>query len=180
MSNDTLQGDSAQKIAEKTGVSAKTVKRNGARVEIINALAKPAQAIANEATDAEVKRLAKLSKGDQEKVARVVRVKQAKTVSEAIELAKVKPEGKSEYGTCPSCAGKKWTEGDEGVTCKKCKHPHGEPAGDVDEDHAKKARTLAHSHRDKLARAICDYHELAPNRSERDRLVKLVQGIELW
>ena len=43
-----------------------------------------------------------------------------------------------------------------------------------------KARTLAHKYRDSLARAVCDYHELKPNRAERDRIVKLVQGIELW
>jgi hypothetical protein len=45
---------------------------------------------------------------------------------------------------------------------------------------AKKNKTLCNSYRDKLARAICDYHEVCPNRSERDRLVKVVQGIQLW
>lgn len=45
---------------------------------------------------------------------------------------------------------------------------------------AKKNKTLAHSYRDKLARAICDYHEVCPNRAERDRLVKIVQGVQLW
>ena len=45
---------------------------------------------------------------------------------------------------------------------------------------AKKNRDLAHSYRDKLARAVCDYHEVKPNRAERDRLVKLVQGVVLW
>jgi hypothetical protein len=44
----------------------------------------------------------------------------------------------------------------------------------------KKNKTLANSYRDKLARAICDYHEVCPNRSERDRLVKIVQGVQLW
>ena len=44
----------------------------------------------------------------------------------------------------------------------------------------KKVKKLAHSYRDKLARAICDYHELKPNRSQRDRLVKQVQEIQLW
>lgn len=47
-------------------------------------------------------------------------------------------------------------------------------------DLAKKNRQLAHDYRDKLARAICDYHEVKPNRKERDRLVKLVQGVTLW
>jgi hypothetical protein len=45
---------------------------------------------------------------------------------------------------------------------------------------AKKNKTLANSYRDKLARAICDYHEVCPNRAERDRLVKIVQGVQLW
>ena len=43
-----------------------------------------------------------------------------------------------------------------------------------------KAKNLANQYRDKLARAICDYHELTPNRAERDRLVKVVQGVDLW
>ena len=47
-------------------------------------------------------------------------------------------------------------------------------------EQAKRAKNLANQYRDKLARAICDYHELAPNRAERDRLVKLVQGVDLW
>ena len=54
-----------------------------------------------------------------------------------------------------------------------------EPIPDSQPDPAK-AKNLANQYRDKLARAICDYHELAPNRVERDRLVKLVQGVELW
>jgi hypothetical protein len=45
---------------------------------------------------------------------------------------------------------------------------------------AKKNKALAHSLRDKLARAICDYHAVKPNKGEKDRLVKLVQGVELW
>lgn len=55
-----------------------------------------------------------------------------------------------------------------------------EAASDDPKDHAKKTKALAHSYRDKLARAICDYHDIKPNRAERDRLVKLVQGIVLW
>ena len=57
--------------------------------------------------------------------------------------------------------------------------PHEEVAVNP-EDQAKKTKQLAHSYRDNLARAICDYHELKPHRKERDRLVKLIQGVELW
>ena len=45
---------------------------------------------------------------------------------------------------------------------------------------AKKVRSIADQHRDKLVRAIDDYHRHEPNAKERDRLVKLVQGVELW
>jgi len=48
------------------------------------------------------------------------------------------------------------------------------------EEAATKVRNIAHQHRDKLVRAIDDYHEHKPNYKERDRLVKLVQGVDLW
>ena len=45
---------------------------------------------------------------------------------------------------------------------------------------AKKVRSLANQYRDKLARAVADYHQHVPNRAERDRLIKRVQEIKLW
>jgi hypothetical protein len=78
----------AEKVAEKAGVSAKTVKRDGARVEAIANLSKHAQAIAEKATDAEVKALAKLDTEGQQKVARAVRTAQASSVKEAIKQVK--------------------------------------------------------------------------------------------
>jgi len=44
------------------------------------------------------------------------------------------PDDKPELGKCPNCHGTKWDEDDEGVSCSKCHHPWGEPAGDVDAD----------------------------------------------
>jgi hypothetical protein len=54
------------------------------------------------------------------------------------------------------------------------------PKAEAPADLAKKNKALAHSYRDKLARAIGDYHNVVPNRKEHDRLVKLVQGVVLW
>lgn len=48
------------------------------------------------------------------------------------------------------------------------------------EDAAKKLKSLAHQHRDKLAVLICDYGNIKQNRSEQTRLVKLVQSVQLW
>ena len=45
---------------------------------------------------------------------------------------------------------------------------------------AKKVRSIAHQHRDKLVLAIDDYAQHKPNRKEQDRLVRLVQGVSLW
>jgi hypothetical protein len=81
----------AQKVAEKSGVSARTVERDGARIDAVAKLTKSAQLIADKATDAEVKVLEKLDSGAQELVARAVRTGQAKTVKEALKLTGVKP-----------------------------------------------------------------------------------------
>jgi hypothetical protein len=89
--NDTPIGSAAQKVAEKAGVSPATIKRDGARVEAISALTKPAQAIADKATDKEIRALGKLSAGDQTTVARAVRTGQAASVSEAIKQTGAKP-----------------------------------------------------------------------------------------
>lgn len=48
------------------------------------------------------------------------------------------------------------------------------------DDAARKLKSLAHQHRDKLVRCIDDYGRLKQNRSEQTRLVKLVQSVSLW
>lgn len=55
-----------------------------------------------------------------------------------------------------------------------------EAAIDEKVEAAKKIKNLADQHRDKLARAICDYNELIPNQAERVRLVNIVQDVHLW
>jgi hypothetical protein len=48
------------------------------------------------------------------------------------------------------------------------------------DDLAKKNKKLAHAYRDKLVRAIGDYHDVVPNRAEYLRLKAIVQGVKLW
>lgn len=89
--NDPPILNSAQIVAEKAGVSEKTVKRDGARVDAIDGMTKAAKVIASKASDSEVKALAKLDPGQQDVVARAVRTGQAATVKEAMSQAGVKP-----------------------------------------------------------------------------------------
>jgi len=50
---------------------------------------------------------------------------------------------------------------------------------DPDED-AKKIKSIAYKHRDKLVLAIDNYGRLKRNHAEQTRLVKLVQSVSLW
>jgi hypothetical protein len=157
----------AQKVAEKAGVSARTVERDGARVEAIAALSKPAQAIADKATDSEIKALGKLEKADQDKVARLVRTEQVKTVKDAIKKAGVKPAGKRDLGKCPNCGKSKWDEDEDGYSCASCHHPHGEPVGDPDDGAVKKQRQKTVKTCEALMRAFCDLNRLSSNRAHK-------------
>lgn len=51
---------------------------------------------------------------------------------------------------------------------------------DTPEEAASKVKSIAHQHRDKLVRAIDDYHRHKPNARKRDQLVKMAQEIVLW
>lgn len=51
---------------------------------------------------------------------------------------------------------------------------------DSPEDRAKKIKDIAKQYRRKLVDAIDDYNNLKPNYGQRDRLVKIVQSVELW
>jgi hypothetical protein len=54
-------------------------------------------------------------------------------------------------------------------------------SNDLDpEEAAKRIKSIAQQHREKLVRAIGEYHRVNPNSRERGRLVKLVQSVSLW
>ncbi len=63
---------------------------------------------------------------------------------------------KPDLGKCPNCASTKWTEDEDGITCAKCYHPHGEPAGDPDEDRIKTQRQKTVKTAEALMRAFDD------------------------
>ena len=101
---ETLIGDAATEVAEKSGVSRSTIIRDGDRVETLENLTKSARSVAENASDKDVKSLVKLSASDQKAVARAVRVGQARTIPDAIKLisakaGKDKPGGSSKERT---------------------------------------------------------------------------------
>jgi len=62
-----------------------------------------------------------------------------------------------DYGKCPVCTGTKWNAEDpDEVFCAKCHQPHGEPAGDVDEDRINTQRQKTVKTAEALMRAFDD------------------------
>lgn len=61
-----------------------------------------------------------------------------------------------DLGKCPNCACSKWEKDEAGVSCVKCHHPHGEPAGDADEDRIKTQRQKTQKTAEALMRAFDD------------------------
>jgi len=83
------------------------------------------------------------------------------------ELAKTMPD----YGKCPNCAGKKWTETAEGVSCAKCNQPHGEPTGGADDDRVATQRSKTVKTVESLMRAFGDLQHICP-RADHDTNAK--------
>lgn len=72
----------------------------------------------------------------------------------------------TDYGQCPNCAGTKWTKGESGVTCAKCRHPHGEATGGADEDRVATQRAKTVKTAEALMRAFDDLNLLAAKPKE--------------
>jgi hypothetical protein len=89
---------------------------------------------------------------------------------------------KTDYGKCPSCAGEKWSENEDGVYCSKCKHPHGEPAGDIDEGRLATQRSKTIKTIEALMRAFDDINLMHPKADHKEamtsckRLIVIAKG----
>lgn len=92
--NDSRVRNTARKVAKKAGVSESTVKRDGARVEALNTCAQAIQkgvaARAFKLTDAEVKTVSKLAKGDQITIATELRKGLASSVKQSMKQNEIK------------------------------------------------------------------------------------------
>jgi hypothetical protein len=89
---------------------------------------------------------------------------------------------KPDYGKCPNCLGTRWSEDEEGVSCAKCHHPHGEPAGGVDDKQLSIQRSKTVKTVEALLRAFDDLQEMVakPEHDEAiegcKRLLKLAKA----
>ena len=81
-----------------------------------------------------------------------------------------------DLGKCPNCAGAKWDEDDDGWYCAKCRHPHGEPAGDVDDDRLKTQRQKTVKTAEALMRAFDDL-QCMKARPEHDKAIETCKGL---
>ncbi len=81
-----------------------------------------------------------------------------------------------DYGKCPNCAGTKWDEDEEGVSCSKCHHPHGESTGGPDDDRIKTQRQKTAKTAEALMRAFDDLQVMLakPGHDEVIKLCKLL------
>lgn len=77
----------------------------------------------------------------------------------------------ADLGKCPNCAGTKWDSDDEGVSCAKCHHPHGEPAGDVDDDRVSTQRSKTVKTVEALMRAFDDLNTMLPKPAHTGAIV---------
>jgi len=93
------------------------------------------------------------------------------------------PDAPEDYGRCPNCLGSKWDDEEEGVSCAKCHHPHGEPAGDVDEDRIKTQRQITVKMIERLIRAFDDLQVMLA-RPEHDQAIadckRLLKAAKEW
>ena len=80
-----------------------------------------------------------------------------------------------DYGKCPNCLGTKWEEDEFGVSCVKCGHPHGEPAGDVDKERITTQRQKTVKTAEALMRAFDDLNRLQSSTSH-EGAVKLCKA----
>jgi hypothetical protein len=110
--NVTPVGNAAEKIGGKAGVSPRTIKRDGQRVEALGkcvpAIQKVVAAETLKVSDADLKMIAKLSKADQQTVATAIRKGRANSVRAAMKLDGIKaPAAKSSKPKPPKKLDKK-------------------------------------------------------------------------
>ena len=91
---------------------------------------------------------------------------------------------KPDLGKCPNCAGTKWKDNGDGKVCSKCNHPHGEPAGDVDQDRIKIQRSKTVKTAEALMREFDDLNLLLPRTSQHataiSRCKLLLEAAKEW
>lgn len=119
-------------IAEETGVSAATVKRDETFATAVDELAEKSQELKDAALRGAIPKSSVAALADAPKSAlKKLEKLEGKELRDAVRRVTAKV---PDYGKCPNCAGTKWDEDEDGVSCHKCHHPWGESTGGADED----------------------------------------------
>lgn len=88
-----------------------------------------------------------------------------------------------DFGICPNCGGKKWTEDEFGASCAKCNHPHGEPVGDQDENRIATQRSKTVKTVEALMRAFDDLNRMLKRPDHADAIAScksLLRTARAW
>jgi hypothetical protein len=163
--------DKSAEIAEKEGVSSRTIRRDGQFAEAADAILEKAPELKNAIEHGAIPAtlVPALSTASSSKLEKLSRAKPENIKAEARKLADSRKK-KTDYGKCPCCAGEKWGENEDGVYCSKCKHPHGEPAGDVDDGRLATQRSKTIKTIEALMRAFDDIHLIQPKTEHGEAL----------
>jgi len=117
-------------------------------------------------------------------------LKQERSISGLISEAKTEPaigprqgaqtqheagDTQEDLGACPNCRKTDWEEDEDGWSCAKCHHPHGEPAGDVDKDRVATQRQKTVKTAEALLRAFDDLNEMLP-KAEHAEAIQLCKS----
>jgi len=161
--NNAIQMEAVvQRIAEQLPDGNGKNFSHGAASEVADLPAEQAAEIVIKAAETNGKPTAKAVREAREDVA----PKKSTAVSEFFDG---KPNGKPEkpdLGQCPACAGNRWIATPDGTVCRKCNHPHGEPAGEVEADRISIQRSKTVKTVEALMRAFDDLHLMSPRPKE--------------
>jgi hypothetical protein len=83
-------------------------------------------------------------------------------------------------GTCPCCAGKKWSQDEFGFTCAKCHHPWGEPADrqpEEQQDRPGELRAKTIKTVEALMRCLDDLNIIIPKAGSHKQSIDLCKSI---
>ncbi len=126
-------------------------------------------------SDGAVRELARVPEEKRQEVLDAVTESGSRPTAAAIRKASKDTE--PDYGKCPVCGGTKWEDdAGDGMVCSKCCQPHGEPAGEVDDDWLKTQRQKTVKTVEALMRAFDDLQAMKA-KAEHGEAITACKGL---